>query len=60
MLTGEFTLLEENSDDSDTTVVVVLSADGSNFVGSERQIYLKEPTQKLRLSIVRSIPDLSL
>jgi hypothetical protein len=37
-VTGEFTLLEEPTDDSDTTIVVVLSADGSDFVGSERRI----------------------
>jgi hypothetical protein len=54
-LAGEFTSLEESTDDSDTAIVVVLSADGSNFVGSKRRIDPMEPTQKLRLPIVRSI-----
>jgi hypothetical protein len=42
-LTGEFTSLEEPTDDSDMAIVVVFSADGSDFVGSERRIYPKEP-----------------
>jgi hypothetical protein len=54
-LTGEFTLLEEPTDDSDTAIVAVFPADGSDFVGSERQIEPKEPTRKFRLPIVRSI-----
>jgi hypothetical protein len=36
-------------------IVLVLLADGSSFAGSERQVKLKNPTQKLRLLIVNSI-----
>jgi hypothetical protein len=54
-LTGEFTSLEEPTDDSDIAIVTVFLADGSDFVRSERQIEPKEPTQKFRLPIVRSI-----
>jgi hypothetical protein len=54
-LTGEFISLEEPTDDSDIAIVAVFSADGSDFVGSERRIDPKEPTLKLRLPIVRSI-----
>jgi hypothetical protein len=35
-LTGEFISLGEPTDDSDIAVVVVLLADGSDFVKSER------------------------
>jgi hypothetical protein len=35
-LTGEFTLLEEPSDDFDIVSVLDLVADGSGFAGSER------------------------
>jgi hypothetical protein len=54
-LTGEFTSLEEPTDDPDTMIVLVLLADGSNFVGSERRVEPENPTQKLRLPIVNSI-----
>jgi hypothetical protein len=54
-LTGEFTSLEEPTDDSDTATVTVLLADGSDFVESERRIELKDPTRKFRLPIIRSI-----
>jgi hypothetical protein len=54
-LTGEFTSLEEPADDSDLAVNAVFSADGPDFVGFERRIDPREPTQKLRLLIVRSI-----
>jgi hypothetical protein len=37
-LTGEFTSLEEPTDDSDIAIVVVFPADGSDFDGSERRI----------------------
>jgi hypothetical protein len=40
-LIGEFTSLEEPSDDSDIATVLGSLADGSGFVGSERRI---EPT----------------
>jgi hypothetical protein len=59
-LTGEFISLEEPIDDSDTAIVVVLSANGSDFDGSERRIDPMEPTRKLRLSIVMSIPSFKL
>jgi hypothetical protein len=35
-LTGEFTLLEESTDDPDTTILSALLADGPDFAGSER------------------------
>jgi hypothetical protein len=35
-LTGEFTLLEEPTDDSDIAIVLVSLANRSNFAGSER------------------------
>jgi hypothetical protein len=54
-LTGEFTSLKEPTDDSDTAIVAVFPADGSNFVGSKRRIEPKEPTRKFRLPIVWSI-----
>jgi hypothetical protein len=54
-LTGEFTLLEEPTDDSDIAIDVVFSADGTDFVGSDRRIEPREPMQKFRLSNVRSI-----
>jgi hypothetical protein len=54
-LTGEFTSLEEPTDDSDIAIVAVLLADGSNFVESERRIEPKDPTRKFRLRIVGSI-----
>jgi hypothetical protein len=34
-LTGEFTSLEEPTDDSDIAIVVVFPSDGSDFVGGE-------------------------
>jgi hypothetical protein len=43
-LTGEFSSLEEPSDDSNIAIVTVLLADGSNFIESERQIEPKDPT----------------
>jgi hypothetical protein len=46
-LTGEFTLLEEPTDDSDTVIILVSLADGSGFAGSERQIEPKDPMQKV-------------
>jgi hypothetical protein len=43
-LTGEFTSLEEPTDDSDIAIVTVFPVDGSDFDRSERQIEPKEPT----------------
>jgi hypothetical protein len=54
-LTGEFTSLEEPTDDPDTVIVLVLLADGSSFAGSERRVKPGNPTQKLRLPIVNFI-----
>jgi hypothetical protein len=54
-LTGEFTSLEEPSDDSDIVSVLDLVADGPDFVGSERRIEPSDPTQKFKLPIVKSI-----
>jgi hypothetical protein len=54
-LTGEFTSLEEPTNDPDIVIVLVLLADGSSFVGSERRVELENLTQKLRLPIVNSI-----
>jgi hypothetical protein len=54
-LTGEFTSLEDHSDDSDIAIVMVLLADGSDFVESERRIEPKDPTRKFKLLIIRSI-----
>jgi hypothetical protein len=54
-LTGEFTLLEEPTDDYDIAIVMLFLADGSDFVESKRRIEPREPTQKFRLPIVRSI-----
>jgi hypothetical protein len=54
-LTGEFTLLEEPTDDPDIVIVLILLADGSSFVRSEGQIEPESPTQKLKLPIVNSI-----
>jgi hypothetical protein len=54
-LTGEFTLLEEPTDDLDVVIVLVLLTDESGFTGSERRIEPKDLTQKFRLPIVKSI-----
>jgi hypothetical protein len=54
-LTGEFTLLEEPSDDSEIVSVLDLLADGPDFAGSEKRIEPSNPMQKFRLPIVKSI-----
>jgi hypothetical protein len=54
-LTGEFTLLEEPSDDSDIATILGFLADGPGFAGSERRIEPSDPTQKFQLPIVKSI-----
>jgi hypothetical protein len=54
-LTGEFTSLEEPTDDPDIVIVLVLLADGSDFARSERRVKPENLTQKLRLPIVNSI-----
>jgi hypothetical protein len=54
-LTGEFTSLEEPTDDLDVVIVLTLLTGGSNFIGSEWRVKPESPTQKLRLLIVISI-----
>jgi hypothetical protein len=54
-LTGEFTSLEEPTDDSDTVIVLVLLVGGSSFARSKRQIEPEDPTRIFRLPIVKSI-----
>jgi hypothetical protein len=54
-LTGEFTSLEEPTDDPDSVIVLVSLAEGSSFTGSERRVEPEDPTQHFRLPIVRSI-----
>jgi hypothetical protein len=54
-LTGEFTSLEEPTDDSDIAIVMVLLADRSDLVESERRIEPKDPMRKFGLPVVRSI-----
>jgi hypothetical protein len=54
-LTGEFTSMKEPTDDYDIVIVVLFLADGSDFIESERRIEPREPMQKFRLPIVRSI-----
>jgi hypothetical protein len=43
-LTGEFTSLEDHSDDSDITTVLDSFADEPGFAGSERRIEPSDPT----------------
>jgi hypothetical protein len=54
-LTGEFTSLEEPMDDLDAVILLVLLADGPDFIGSERRVEPKVPMQKLKLPNVNSI-----
>jgi hypothetical protein len=54
-LTGEFTSLEEPTDDSNIANVVVFPADGPDSVGSEGRIEPKEPTRKFKLPNIKSI-----
>jgi hypothetical protein len=54
-LTGEFISLEEPTDKSDITADAVSSADGPDFIGSDRRIELREPTRKFRLPNGKSI-----
>ena len=43
-LTGEFTLLEEPTDDSNVVILSALLADGPDFIGSERRVEPEGPT----------------
>jgi hypothetical protein len=54
-LIGEFTSLEEPTNDSYLGADVVFPADRPEFIGSKRRVEPRDPTQKLRLPIVRSI-----
>jgi hypothetical protein len=54
-LTGEFTSLEEPTDDPDAVILSVLLADGPDFVVSERRVEPEGPMQKLKLPNVNSI-----
>jgi hypothetical protein len=54
-LIGEFTSLEEPSDDSIIATVSDSLADGSGFVESERRFEPEGPIKMLRLPIVNSI-----
>jgi hypothetical protein len=54
-LIGEFTSLEEPTDESDITADAVSSADGPDVVGSNRRIEPREPTRNFRLPNARSI-----
>jgi hypothetical protein len=54
-LTGEFTSLEEPSDDSNVSSVSGLLADGSGFAESERRDEPDGPMKMLKLPIVDSI-----
>jgi hypothetical protein len=54
-LTGEFTSLEEPSDDSSITTVLGLLADGSGFVESERRDEPDGLMRMLKLPIVNSV-----
>jgi hypothetical protein len=54
-LTGEFTSLEEPSDDSNVSSVSGLLADGSGFVESERRDEPDGLIKMLKLPIVSSI-----
>jgi hypothetical protein len=54
-LTGEFTLLEEPSDDSIIAFVSGSLADGSGFVGSKRRVEPEGPMKMFRLLIVSSV-----
>jgi hypothetical protein len=55
MLTSEFTLPHEPTDASGVAAIAILPADGPNFFGSERRTEPKDPVQKLKLLIIKSI-----
>jgi hypothetical protein len=48
-LTGEFTSLEELTNDSYLGADVVFPTDRLEFIGSKRRVEPRDPTQKLRL-----------
>jgi hypothetical protein len=53
VLTGEFSSLDEPTDASRVVRIVVSHADRPDFTGSQRRTEPDDPTQKLRLPIVR-------
>jgi hypothetical protein len=57
MLTDEIASLDEPTDASGVAAIAIaiLLANGPDFIGSERRTEPRDPTQKLCLSIVRSI-----
>jgi hypothetical protein len=55
MLTGGFALLEEPMEDFEIAAVEVFPADGHEEIRSERQRAPRDPMQKLKLLIIRSI-----
>jgi hypothetical protein len=55
MLTSEFTSLDEPVEVFELASIAVYPADGPKFIGFERRTELRDPTQKLKLLIVRSI-----
>jgi hypothetical protein len=55
MLTSEFTLLDEPAEVSEVASIAFFPADGPKFIGFERRTEPRDPTQKLKLPIVRSI-----
>jgi hypothetical protein len=54
-LTGEFTSLEEPTDDPDIVILSALLANEPDFVRSERRVEPEGSTWKLKLLIVNSI-----
>jgi hypothetical protein len=57
-LTGEFTSLEEPSDDSNVFSVSGLFVDGSGFAESEKRDEPDDPIMMLKLPMVNSISSL--
>jgi hypothetical protein len=55
MPTGKFSLLEEPREVSKVYTTAVLIADGPEKIGSESQRIPRDPMQKLKLPITRSI-----
>ena len=58
MLAGEFTSLEEPTEDAGAAAAVKFIADGPEQIGSERRMTPCVPTRKSKLPIARMIPRL--
>jgi hypothetical protein len=54
-LTGEFTSLQEPTDDSDIVIFLFWLVDESSFAGFERRVKPKDLTRMFRLLIIKSI-----